>query len=95
MTDPAVDLHVDPKGPDVQGVDGLPEPVRQLHAVETAPGPGEEARWEGAVQRHLQQQTQTRTLKHQILVLGVENMTGISFVNVDLCRNHLQQRPQH
>lgn len=68
IADPDVDLHVDPKGPDVQGVDGLPEPVRQVHAIETAPGPREEAGWEGAVQRHLQQQTQTRSLNHNILL---------------------------
>lgn len=72
MIGPAADLHVDPKGPDVEGVDGLPEPVREVHAIETAPGPGEEARWEGAVQRHLQQQTQTRTLSHHILDPGGE-----------------------
>lgn len=63
ITDPGVYLHVDPKGPDVHGVDGLPEPVRQVHVIETTPGPREQTSGEGAVERHLQEQTQTRTSK--------------------------------
>lgn len=74
ITDQGVYLHVDPKGPDVQGVDGLPEPVRQVHAIKTAPGPREQASGEGAVQRHLQEQTQTCTLIRDNLGLGIQYM---------------------
>lgn len=49
------DLHVDPKGPNVEGVDGFPQPGGEVHPVETTPGPRQEAGWKGAVQRHLQQ----------------------------------------
>lgn len=72
ICDPAAYLHVDPKGPDVQGVDGLPEPVRQVHVIETAPGPREQASGEGAVQRHLQEQTQTCTINHDNLGLRIK-----------------------
>lgn len=56
------DLHVDPEGPDVEGVDGFPEPGGEVHPIETTPGPREEASREGAVQCHLQHQTGNCTL---------------------------------
>lgn len=56
------DLHVDPKGPDVQGVDGFPEPGGQIQSIQTAPGPRDQAGWEGAVQRHLQEEAETAAL---------------------------------
>lgn len=42
-------LHVDPEGPDVQAVDGFPQPGGQLHLVQPAPGPGEHARRDGLI----------------------------------------------
>lgn len=56
------DLHVDPEGPDVERVDGLPQPGGQVHPVQPTPGPGQEPGGEGAVQRHLQHQTQITSL---------------------------------
>lgn len=47
-------LHVNSEGPDVERVDRLPQPMGELHPVQPAPGPGEEAGGEGAVHRHLQ-----------------------------------------
>ena len=47
-------LHVHPESPDVQAVDGPAQPVRQLHLVEAAPGPRQQARWHRLVQGHLQ-----------------------------------------
>lgn len=79
IADPGVYLHVDPKGPDVQRVDGLPEPVRQVHVIKTAPGPRQQASGEGAVQRHLQEQTQTSTWNHENLGLEVKYIT-VSFI---------------
>lgn len=52
------DLHVDPKGPDVERVDGLPQPCGQVQPIQSTPGTGQEPSREGAVQRHLQHQTQ-------------------------------------
>lgn len=83
ITKPGFDLHVDPEGPDVEGVDGLPEPVRQVHAVETAPGPREQASGEGAVQRHLQEQTRTSTFNHHNLGLGIKCMTVTGILGVE------------
>lgn len=36
-------LHVDPEGPDVEAVDGLPQPGGQLHLVQAPPGSREQA----------------------------------------------------
>lgn len=46
-------LHVHPKGPDVQAIDRPAQPVRQLHLVEAAPGPRQQARGHRLVQGHL------------------------------------------
>lgn len=37
-------LHVYPEGPDIQAVHRPAQPVRQLHLVEAAPGPRQQAR---------------------------------------------------
>lgn len=46
-------LHVDPKRPDVQRVQGLPQPGGEFHLIDATPGPRDEAHGEGAIQRHL------------------------------------------
>lgn len=34
------DLHVDPEGPDVQRIDGFPQPGGEIHSVQSTPGTG-------------------------------------------------------
>ena len=46
-------LHVDPKGPDVEAVDGLAEPGWQVNLVQPTPGPREEPRGDGFIEGDL------------------------------------------